>query len=98
MVLIELTVPYESRIDEAHIFKTEKYRDLAKDLQKVGYKSSIFAVEVGARGFVGTSVYDLLCQVSISSRGRANAIRLLSETAEKGSHWIWIKRNESELH
>lgn len=32
ILLIELTVPYERRIDEAHVYKTEKYSDLVKEL------------------------------------------------------------------
>ena len=44
--LIELTVPSESRIDNAHVYKTEKYSDLAKELQEAGFKTRVFAVDV----------------------------------------------------
>lgn len=98
MILVELTVPYESRIDGAHVYKTEKYSDLAKELIKKGHRAKVFAVEVGARGFVGRSVYELLSKVNISGRARTKAIRLLSEIAERSSYWIWTRRNENELH
>ena len=97
MVLIELTVPYESRIEQAHIYKREKYTDLVNELSRQGYKAKVFAVEVGARGFVGKSVYQLLCQLNISSKTRKQAMKRLSEVAEKSSHWIWIRRNENKL-
>ena len=98
IVLVELTVPYESRLEEANIYKREKYADLIRELSSKGYKARTFAVEVGARGFVGKSVYNLLSQLNISSRSKKQAIRSLSETAEKSSHWIWIRRNDRQLH
>ena len=55
-----------------------KYSDLAKELNKKGLRVKVFAVEVGARGFV----YELLSPVKISGRRRTKAIRALSETAE----------------
>ena len=32
-ILIELTVPWEDRIEASNVLKTEKYSDLAKDLE-----------------------------------------------------------------
>ena len=94
LILIELTVPYESRMDEAHIFKSEKYADLTNSFKKEGFKSKIFAIEVGARGFVSSSVCHLLKQLSISGRKRTHALKAISEAAESSSRWIWTKRNE----
>ena len=36
MYLIELTLPYKFRIEEAHHYKTEKHADLAKELGASG--------------------------------------------------------------
>ena len=33
MIMIKLTVPYESRIEAAQIYKTEKYADLASSFK-----------------------------------------------------------------
>ncbi|KAK3706431.1 hypothetical protein RRG08_047999 [Elysia crispata] len=60
LIMVELTVPYENRMEEAHIYKREKYQNLTKELENAGYKAVVMPVEVGARGFVGSSVYDLL--------------------------------------
>ena len=38
MCLIELTLPYEGRIEDAHHYKTENNRDLAKELRASEYK------------------------------------------------------------
>ena len=61
LIMVELTVPNENRMAEAH----EKYLNLTKELENADYKAVVMPVEVGARGFVGSSVYDLLTKLSI---------------------------------
>ena len=94
IIMIELTVPSESRIDEQHWYKMEKYTELIQAVKGAGYSARIIAVEVGARGMVGISVYDLLKQLGISSNARSQALKSIGETAEKASSWLWNKRNE----
>ena len=96
--MVELTVPYENRMEEAHAFKEEKYQDLRRDLEREGYSAYILPVEIGARGFSGSSAYSLLSKLSITGKKRTLALRTLNETAENCSRWIWTKRNENELH
>ena len=93
--LIELTVPYESRIETQHQFKLAKYEDLSKQLQGEGYSSKIMPVEVGARGFVAASTFKLLGQLGIKGQKRKAAVKRISEVAEKSSSWLWTKRNEN---
>ncbi|GFO47089.1 reverse transcriptase [Plakobranchus ocellatus] len=80
--MVELTVPYESRMEEAHAFKEEKYLDMTKELKKDGYEAKVMSVEIGARGFVGSSAYGLLSKLSISGNKRTKGLRVLAETAE----------------
>ena len=94
MFLIELTVPYESRVGVQHQFKMAKYEDLAKELQSKGYTTKVMPVEVGARGFVSASIFKLMGQLGIKERKRSSVIKRISEVAEKSSHWIWLKRSE----
>ena len=98
LIMVELTVPYENRMEEAHIYKREKYMNLTKELENAGYKAVVMPVEVGARGFVGSSVYDLLTKLSICGNKRTKALKLLAEIAENSSRWIWSRRNEKFLH
>ncbi|GFO18874.1 reverse transcriptase [Plakobranchus ocellatus] len=37
IIIVELTVPYKSRMEEANTYKTEKYKDLSKELEKAEY-------------------------------------------------------------
>nr|XP_022314167.1 uncharacterized protein LOC111118822 [Crassostrea virginica] len=59
-VLLELTVPWEERIEEAYERKNLKYQELVKNCQENGWKIWFFAVEVGCRGFVGQSTWRAL--------------------------------------
>ncbi|GFR81294.1 reverse transcriptase [Elysia marginata] len=98
VIMVELTVPYESRMEQAHTYKKEKYLDLTKELEESGYRAKIMPIEIGARGFAGSSAYDLLSKLSISGNKRTKALKLLAETAENSSRWIWCRRNEQLLH
>ena len=85
MVMIELTVPYESRIEEQHRFKSEKYSDVAKKLKKdAGIRARVIAVEVGARGFATASAYDLCKQLGLKGQARARAVEEPRRGGRKG--------------
>ncbi|KAK3726923.1 hypothetical protein RRG08_063154 [Elysia crispata] len=94
LIMVELTVSYENRMEEVHIYKREKYLNLTKELENAGYKAVVMPVEVGARGFVGSSVYDHLTKLSLCGNKRTKALKLLAEIAENSSRWIWSRRNE----
>ena len=95
-ILIELTVPFEPRMGESHVFKEAKYQDLIEELRKNGKAARIFAVEVGTRGFVSSSVYDLLKRLGINGQRRSRVLKGLAESAEKASNWIWQMRNQMQ--
>ena len=97
LITVELTVPYENKMEEADIYKREKYMNLNKELENAGYKAVVMP-EVGARGFIGSSVYHLLTKLSICGNKRTKALKLLAEIAENSSRWIWSRRNERFLH
>ena len=98
LIMVELTVPYENRMEEAQIYKREKYTNLTKELENVVYKAVVRPVEVGARGFIGSSVYNLLTKLSICGNKRKKALKLLVEIAENSSRWMWSRGNERFLH
>ncbi|KAK3770689.1 hypothetical protein RRG08_037881 [Elysia crispata] len=50
LIMVELTVPYENRMEEAHIYKREKYMNLTKELENAGYKAVNMPVEVENNG------------------------------------------------
>ena len=60
IIVVEQSIPYESQMDQRHEYKTSKYEDLKKELEKEGYSVIMKAVEIGARGFVAGNLYQIL--------------------------------------
>lgn len=52
IIIIELTVPFESGIKQAHDRKFSKYSDMKNDLELSGYKVELLCVEIGSRGYI----------------------------------------------
>ena len=50
IIMVGLSEPYDSRMEQSHEYKTSKYEDLKKDLEKEGYNVIVKAVEIEARG------------------------------------------------
>ena len=96
IIIIELTVPWEEGCDEAHERKSSKYWELKEACQDRGWKTWLFPVEVGCRGFPARSVWTMLKAIGICGATRKRAVRTLGETAEKASCWIWQLRDIKE--
>jgi hypothetical protein len=95
VVIIELTVPWEDRLEEAHERKLSKYQQLVDDCRMNGWKSWCLPVEVGCRGFIGKSLWQALRLLGITGKSRKCIIGEVSREAEKASKWIWSKREEN---
>lgn len=51
MLLIELTVPFETNTNAAHTRKLERYKELVAEVRNNGYSVTyMHAIEIGARG------------------------------------------------
>ena len=94
VILVELTVPWEERVDEAHELKKSKYEELAHTCRDRGWKTWIFPVEIGCRGFQSQSVWKMLGALGIKGRVRKTTARALGKTAERSSSWLWLRRND----
>ena len=93
--LIELTVPHEDNIEKAHERKEQRYEELVKECEEAGWQAKHFPVEVGCRGFVAVSTRKWLGTAGLGPRKVAETVKLMQETVEKASHWIWLKRNDN---
>ncbi|GFR67894.1 polyprotein [Elysia marginata] len=67
-IMVELTVPYKSRMEQADTYKKEKYLGLTKELEESGYRAKTMPIEIEARGFTGSLAYYLLSKISISGK------------------------------
>ena len=88
IVLIELTVPWEDRIDEAHELKRSKYEPILLDAQRNGWTTHNFPIEVGCRGFAGRSLTRLFKSLGMHGREVKKACLSVSAVAERCSRWL----------
>ncbi|KAI8522067.1 hypothetical protein Bbelb_018210 [Branchiostoma belcheri] len=95
LVLVELTVPWEERCDEAYERKKNKYQELIDECRSKGWQAWLFPVEVGCRGFPAQSVWKLFTAIGVKGKERKVAVRKLGEAAERSSCWLWSRREES---
>lgn len=94
VVLLELTVPWEERIEEAHERKLGKYQPLTQQCQQVGWRAWNLPVEVGCRGFPGQSLWSALSRLGIKGPSRRRLMANITKRAETASRWLWLKRCE----
>ena len=90
LIMVELTVPRESRIDEAYERKKLKYSDLCDNCREKGWSVWCYHVEVGCRGFVGTSTIRALRQIGLTGKEKTKAVNEISEVAEMASWRLWL--------
>lgn len=93
-VLIELTVPWEEGLEAAYERKKAKYADLVEEGRESGWSMRSYPVEVGARGFVGSSTARLLKDLGLQGARPSKSIKELSARAEEGSHRLWLRRHD----
>ena len=65
---------------------------MIKELGDAGYKAVVMPIEVGARGFVGSSVHDLLTKLTICGNKITKAQELLAKIVKISSRWVWNTR------
>ena len=90
-----MTCPFETRIDQAHKLKVEKYEHLNTDLAVNGYKPNIEAFEVGSRGYLTKDNKQRIkyCKSDIKLKTFTNNISALSVNS---SYYIFLCRKESQ--
>ena len=89
--LIELTVPYEDNIDSAADRKDERYQVLLDACEVAGWQAAHYPIEVGGRGYTVHRLRSWLLSISLCHQEANTIMKNVSETAEKASHWIWLK-------
>ena len=94
IIIIELTVPWEENCEDANERKTSKYTELSEMCRQRGWKTHLYPVEVGCRGFPAKSIMKLFKSLGVVGRQRQTAIKRLSEAAEKASCWLWSRRDD----
>ena len=92
IVLVELTVPWEENMHDANLRKRIRYENLSKMLTDLSWDVHLFSIEVGSRGYVGTSTNILLSKLGISSVDRKALRSKISNISLHCSYVIWLNR------
>ena len=96
VVLVELTICFETNFVDAALRKTNKYQDLLEACSANDYTTSLVTLEVGSRGFVNISGFcGLFDHFSLSKQEKNSFIRSVGREAILGSHKIWTTRNRT---
>ena len=87
--MMELTVPYEDRIEVSKEIKRAKYQEIVDAGESKGWKVTLWTVEVGCRGFPGNSLNNYLRDIGFSGSERTKHLKRIGETAQSASNSIW---------
>ena len=93
MIMVELTVPTEERIEISGELKRSKYNPIVEEGKQNGWGVSIWPVEVGCRGFPANSMASLIRALGYTGKQKKTALRKIGEKAEEASRSIWYWSN-----
>ena len=94
--LIELTVPFDTNVEEAKRRKEDKYENLRQECARKKKNTFLITVEVGSRGFLEPETVQHLykiCNRRIEAGTRRRFEEDLCKAAIKGSYEVWCRRN-----
>lgn len=92
--LCELTICYETRYEEAHKLKADKYADLVEEIEMTEFIPELITLEVGSRGpFNPAGFSSLRSHISMPQKAWKAMLTSITRTVIMESHKIWTKRN-----
>ena len=97
VILVELTVPWDTNIPVQHLAKQNKYADLCSQIRQKGYKCHFYPVEVGARGLPAKSLYNFFRELGLGRHHINTFLQRVSKTALECSYRLWLRRSEQWL-
>ena len=96
VILIELTVPLEDRVSDAHSRKHDRYLPLLVNCESNGWHATHFPVEVGCRGFVAFSLTRCLKDLGFPTYWAKRVRNECSRVAQRCSYLLYLRRSIRE--
>ena len=94
--LFELTVSYETKVEDARSRKKTKYHDLVVAGRAADYRVRLITLDVGSRGMLGdTIVNDLREAINAPRREFTVLCHHIIRATILGSYSIWASRNHA---
>ena len=90
LLIIELTVPREDRVGISTELKRTKYEnDISKAAEMKGWKTTIYTVEMGCRGFPAYSMGKMLTEIGYLGKQKKMILQKLTAITEECSMYIY---------
>ena len=99
VIIIELTCPWEERLEIARDLKSNKYSSLIHDIQATGHEVIFYPVEVGVRGIinkVNKSTIRDICDYFCAQTTASKLTKDISREAVTSSYHIFLNRNDKD--
>ena len=96
VVMVELTVPWEERVEESNHLKRIKYEGLLQECVANGWQTWVLPVEVGCRGFPAQSAWNAMRILGLVGNKRKEAMQNIVRAVEKASCWLWMRRDDKD--
>ena len=96
IIMVELTCPSEENFQARHEDKLDKYDDLKTSCIASGWKCYMFAVEVGARGYVAQSLSSCMSALGLDNRSVRKCVDKTGDEALRTSFWVWYSRDDTQ--
>jgi hypothetical protein len=96
VVMLELTVPWETNMERAFVRKSGRYEQLATDARENGWRVGVYPVEVGVLGFVGNRMWNMLKAVGLSKKDCLAVKKQMEDVAARCSYDIYLHRKIDE--
>ena len=97
--MIELTCPWEDRLDISREYKSNKYAPLISDLQQTGHKVTFLPLEIGVRGIINKAnektlkIIHKFCKQETNFKSFKD---LISKSTVCASYFIFLCRDQKE--
>ncbi len=97
-VTLQLTIPFDTLLEEAAKRKEVKYHELVSRIKGSGYATTFLTIEVGSRGLPNISGFSQLRQiVGLSKTVTKSLMRETTRLAIIESYKIWCSRNNINI-
>lgn len=89
IAMVELTVPTEDRIEVSTELKKARYAELEETCRRRGWRTNLWAVEVGCSGLPASSMSIFLKELGFLGRWKKTILRKLGEEAKAATRHLW---------
>ena len=92
--MLELTISFESQLEDTHQRKQAKHQDLVEAGCAAGFSTKLITVEIGSIGMVDDSTFAMLRSVlKASQKDLSSLCMTVIRTTILKSYKIWCSRN-----